>query len=190
MKMFWKILGMQNVYTAQAVKWVIDKKDGKRYDVGEGKLFVKKDYPKNLLESIENYYKGEHRYSFYYGVAFNNPPNRIERKGIFGATRRVYTRVHPQELEREYLNIFGLWKIKGLDLYTDKAATYIRDKITGKEYKRGERVLFFKEDMSPFPLAEHTDRYEYIYEDGFVSEPLTTKEYLREFHAALLFGRK
>lgn len=188
MKMFWEVIGMKNVYTGNFVKWVVDKKDGKRYDIGVGRLYLKKDYPKQLLESPENYYKGGCRYDFYYGVAFEQKPDRIEKKGFFGRERRVYSKVHPLSLETEYLDFFGLWKIEGLPLYTDKAVTYIRDKATGREYRRGERVLFFKEDMTPFPLAEHTDRYEYIYEDGYI-EPMQTNDYLREINAALLFRK-
>ena len=59
------------------------------------------------------------------------------------------------------------WKVLGMeDVYTDIAADYIRDKATGREYKRSERELFRGEDMTQFPLAEHTDKYEFIYEEA------------------------
>ena len=169
MKMFWEILGTKKkLYTGFAVKYIIDKKDGKRYYTGEGKLYKKQEYPKNLAENVWENGKG-YRYGFCYGVAADVKPDRIEKKSFFGKVRQVYTTINPKELEKEYLNLFGLWKIEGLNIYTNKAVAYIRDKRTGKEYPRGKRVLFHNEDMTPFPLAEHTDRYEYIYERGYIT---------------------
>lgn len=181
MKMFWEILGTKKkLYTGRAVKYIIDEKDGKKYYTGEGRLYKKKEYPKNLAENII-----PRRYDFYYGVAALRKPDRIEKKGFLGKIRHVYASVDPQQLEREYLDCFGLWKIEGLNVYTGCAADYFRDKLTGKEYRRSEdKVLFKNEDESPFPLAEHTDRYEYILELDS-SAHLTTNDYLREINTAL-----
>ena len=188
LKIFWSILGVKNgLYTGMAVKYIIDKKSGKKYYTGEGRLYKKKDYPQNLAENLLE------RYDFCYGVPAYREPDKMEKKGFFGKTRRIYTSVAPKSLEAEYLDLFGLWKIEGLDIYTDKAVDYIRDKTTGKEYRRGKRILFKNEDTTPFPLAEHTDRYEYIYEDNNCFSA-TKKDYLREINANLtintLFRRK
>ena len=182
MKIFWEILGVKKkLYTGRAVKYIIDTKDGKKYYTGEGRLYKKKEYPPNLAENIWG------RYNFYYGVPTFREPDQIETKGFFGKTRRIYTSSDPKSLEAEFLNFFGLWKIDGLDIYTNKAVDYIRDKNTGKEYRRGEIKLFYNEDIRPFPLAEHTDRYEYIYEDNNYFAP-TTDDYLREINVKLIMN--
>lgn len=190
MKMFWEVLGTKKkLYTGYAVKYVIDKKDGKRYETGKGKLYLKKDHPKNLAENVAGDYSYNARYDFCYGVPSDRKPDRIEKKGFFGGERHIYFSPPPKMLEREYLDWFGLWKIDGLDLYTDLAADYVRDKQTGREYRRGERVLFENEDTSPFPLAEHSDRYEYVLEINAVKGELNTNDYMREI-MAMHFLRK
>jgi hypothetical protein len=86
------------------------------------------------------------------------------------------------------LRLFGLWKIENLNLYTNKAVDYIRDKQTKKEYKRGERIFFRNEDTTPFPLAEHTNKYDFIYEMDDSSN-LTTNDYLREISVFSFFKK-
>ena len=188
MKIFWEILGTKKkLYTGMAVKYVIDKKNGKKYYTGNCRLYKQKEYPKNLAENQWE------QYDFCYGVPAFQQPDRIEKKGWFGQSRRIYSSVSPKTLEKEYLEIFGLWKIEELDLYTGMGIDYLRDKATGKEYSRGEMKLFKGEDDTPFPLAEHTNRYEYIYEiNNFYG--LTTEDYLREISTKLtinkLWGKK
>ena len=166
MKMFWKVLGMENDFYAKHV-WsrIVDKKTNITYEIGEGQFFLKKDYPQNIIENSNELFEDGHRYAFYGGGDVKY--DYIEEKGFFGKTRRVY--FTKKWLETEYIGLWGLWKVDGLDVYTDIVADYIRDKNTGKEYKRGERVLFQGEDLTPFPLAEHTENYEFIYErDSYV----------------------
>jgi hypothetical protein len=189
MKMFWKVLGMENdFYTGKACYQIVDRKNGISYEIGEGQLFLKKDYPKNIIENISDFFEGKLRYGIYY--KFSDQPDRVEKKGFFGKSRLIYTKVHPQQLETEYIGLFGLWEIEGLDVYTDIGADYIRDKTTGKEYKRGERKLFRDEDMTPFPLAEHTDKYEFIFE----REPTAPTNDLQEIRSILtvnsIFNKK
>lgn len=164
MKMFWKVLGMEDVYTEKACYRIVDKKTNMEYMIDEGRFFLKKDYPNNILENNMELFEGKFRYDYYYKIS--DKPDYIEKKGIFGKSRQVYSKVPTHLLGTKYEGLFGLWKIEDLDVYTDIAADYIRDKATGKEYKRSERELFRGEDMTPFPLAEHTDKYEFIYEEA------------------------
>ena len=189
MKLFWEVLGMRNTYTGFALKYVIDNKSGKRYNIGEGRLYKKKDYPKMLLEDRQELFNGRLRYSCYYGIAVEQKPDRIEKKGVFGANRRVYATVNPKTKEREFLSFFGLYKIEGLDVYTNQAVDYLRDKQTGIEYRRGERKVFYNEDQTPFPLAEHTDKYEYIYEDNVDVMQRKERDYLKEISDILFVDK-
>lgn len=188
MKMFWEILGVKKkLYTGQAVKYIIDSETGEKYYTGEGKLYKKKDYPKKLAENIFDVKQARFRYDFYYGVAVKRQPDRVEKTGLFGKERHVYYSVSPKDLEKEYMDRFGLWKIKGLNMYTDKAVDIIRDKRTGREYFRGDRKIFRNEDETPFPLVEHTNDYEFIYVmDG--EGVLSSDDYLREIYAGSLIG--
>jgi hypothetical protein len=161
MKMFWKVLGMENdFYTTSPYSKIVDRKTNVTYEIGDGQFFLKKDYPQNIIENINEFFEEELRYGFYGGGDVEY--DYIEKKGIFGKTRRVY--FSKNMLGKEYIGLWGLWKIDGLEVYTDIAADYIRDKSTGIEYVRGERILFRGEDLTPFPLAEHTDKYEFIFE--------------------------
>ena len=163
MKMFWKVLGMENdFYTTSAYSKIVDRKTNVTYEIGDGQFFLKKDYPQNIIENINEFFEEKLRYDFYGGGDVEY--DYIEKKGIFGKTRRVY--FSKNMLGKEYIGLWGLWKIDGLEVYTDIAADYIRDKSTGIEYVRGERILFRGEDLTPFPLAEHTDKYEFIFEQN------------------------
>ena len=191
MKIFWEILGTKKrYYTAKAVEYVIERKTGKKYYTGVGKMYKKEEYPKNLIENLCDFQNERCSYDFYYGVAAVQKPDRIEksRQDI----RHVYSSVHPKELEKEYLDFFGLWEIRGLNVYTDKAVDIIRDKKTGIEYPLGERKLFKNEDETPFPLAEHTDQYEFIYymsNSGGLSVKDDLKEINSWFITNALFGK-
>ena len=97
--------------------------------------------------------------------------------------------VNPKTKEREFLSFFGLYKIEGLDVYTNQAVDYLRDKQTGIEYRRGERKVFYNEDQTPFPLAEHTDKYEYIYEDNVDVMQRKERDYLKEISDILFVDK-
>lgn len=161
--MFWRIEGAeQPLYTGKSfVQYVVHKKTGKKYYCGEGLFYKKKNYPKKLLEDEGDFINGKMQciYDFYYNII---PPVRIEKRGLFKECR-VYS-VGRKDREEEYLDFFVLWKIEGLEptMYTCKPVDIIRDKRTGKEYKRGELVRFRNEDETPFPTAEYTDNFEYI----------------------------
>jgi hypothetical protein len=193
MKMFWEVLGVnKKLYTGKAVEYIIDNRNGKKYFLGTGRFYKKQEYPINLAENIWEHSKNRPRYEFFYNLPWHLEPDKIEKNGFFRKKRKVYSTFNSRELEKEYLGILGFWKIDGLDLYTGKAADYIRDKKTGIEYRRGEMELFSEENF-PFPLIEHTDLYEYIYETNEACS-LTQEDYLREINAVLttklIFNKK
>ena len=182
MKMFWPVLGLKNpFYTGKAASFVEDKKTGKCYMLGEGKWFYKKDYPKNLLETVYLPKSPQFRYDFHYDIPYLPKEPYFEKtKGIFKKKRKIYSPFCAQVLEKEFPDLVGFWKIEGLNLYTAKAADFIRDKVTKKEYRRGE-IVFFPENDFSFSLAEHTDDFEFIYE--ITKQAYLTKEdVLREAH--------
>ena len=180
MKIFWKVLGLKKaLYTGKAVEYITDIKTGKKYYVGEGRYYKAKSYPKELAESI---YPAQ--YNFYYGVSLEGQPDRIEKKGCGGKTRKIYEKVSPFLKEKEDIGIQGFWKVEGLNVYTACAADCIVEKKTGKEYRRGKMELFSDENEYPFPLAEHTDLYAYILEAPS-SSIFSTEERLREIDTAI-----
>lgn len=86
----------------------------------------------------------------------------------------------------------GLWKVKGTEpvLYTDKCADIIVDKRTGKEYLRGERVLF-KDKKVPAKI-EDSGNYEFVYlknKTTLQGKP-TTEDYAREIYVNSLLKKK
>lgn len=190
MKMFWKIEGTDKpLYTAKAyIKYIINKKTRKKYYCGEGKFYKKKNYPKNLAEDQWDIIKKKSQciYDFYYETI---PPTRIEKMGLFKA--RSISPAKPYEREKEYMNSFALWKIDGLvpTMYTWKKVDLIRDKRTGKEYKRGELVRFHNEDETPFPLVEYTDDFEYILIVEQGNNCIELKDYAREMWVNSLFRK-
>ena len=194
MKQFWEILGLKKkLYTGKAAAYVIDKKDGARYEVGAGKWCTTKEYPKNLLENICLPSTKEPRYEFHYAIPRFKEAERIEKKGFFGKTRRIVSPFCAETLEKEFPDCTGFWKIEELGLYTAQAAQFIRDKKTKKEYRQGNYRWFANKEDFPFPLAEHTDAFEFIYEfDNSCS--WTEKDALREirssFFTDLLFRKK
>ncbi len=180
MRMFWQIEGTRKpLFTGKAyVKYILNKKTGKKYNCGEGKFYKKKNYPKTLAEDQWDIAKRECIYDFYYEEL---PPSREEKFGLFKTKTYSISPAQPYEREKEYLNYFTLWKIEGLEptMYTWKDVDFIREKKTGKLYKRGELVRFRNEDETPFPLVEYTDDFEYILvrdNRGTIS----TKDYLRD----------
>lgn len=183
MKMFWPVLGLKKpFYTGKAANFVEDKKTGKCYKLGEGKWFYEKDYPKNLLETVYLPKFPQLRYEFHYDIPYLPKDLYFEKsKGIFGKKREVYSPFCAQVLEKEFPDLVGFWIIEGLNLYTAKAADFIRDKATKKEYRRGEFMLFSNNDFS-FSLAEHTDDFEFIYEINEQAH-LTKEEVLRETYS-------
>jgi len=189
MKVFWQVLGMkQKTYTGKAAQYVIDTKSGKRYEIGNGKWFKKEGYPKNLLEKSP-------RYVFHYAIPLSPQiPDRIAKKGLFGKKRNITTPFCAQTLEREHNHLPAFWEIEGLSLYTAKAADFIRGTATGKEYRRGEIKIFSRTEELPFPLAEQTEGYEFIYEENGDGASWTEKDELREIRGGLLgrilFGGK
>lgn len=77
----------------------------------------------------------------------------------------------------------GLWKLRGSSppLYTNKAADIIIHKPTGKEYLRGERVLFGEGNLPT--TVESTGEYEFIYVTNKAKRgDMTEAEMLREIH--------
>ena len=93
----------------------------------------------------------------------------------------MYTGGYPTYFENAFGEtqlLYGAWRIVGLNLYTSLAVNYVRDKVTGKEYPRGEIEVFYKERPDILPYAEHLNRYELIYE--IEAPPLGTNDYLRE----------
>lgn len=185
MKLFWKVLGLKkNCYTGKAVSFVVDKKNGKRYEIGEAKWYQKKDYPKNLLEDVLLNHKGDCRYAFHYALPFSSKEKEyIERKGFFRKERCVTSPFCASTFECELPDVGAFWVVEELNMYTAKAADFIRDKETGKEYPRGE-LKFFSDGIFPFPLAEHTDKYEFIYE---LSDNVSTdSDLLRELFVSSL----
>lgn len=185
MKLFWKVLGIKNnYYTGKAVSFVVDKKTGRRYEIGEAKWYKTKDYPKNLLEKVLLNNSDECRYEFHYALPFSSKEkDYIEKTGFFGKKRRVSSPFCAETFEREFSDLAAFWAIEGLNAYTAKAADIIRDKETGKEYHRG-KIEFFSNEEIPFPLTEHTDKYEFIYE--LSSNVSTDGDLLREVSTSLL----
>lgn len=196
MRMFWPVLGLKKpFFTAKAAAFVEDKKTGKHYKLGEGKWYKTKNYPKNLLEKVCLPHSLTPRYEFHYDIPYiSKEQPRIEKtKGLFGKKREVSSPFCAAILEREHSDLASFWKIEGLNLYTAKAADFIRDKATKKEYRRGEIVLFSEDDSPSIALAEHTDNFEFIYEINEQVQ-LTKDDVLREaygfFIGSTIFGKK
>ena len=185
MRMFWKIEGTRKpLYTGKAfVKYIVHRKTGKKYYCGEGKFYKKKNYPQFLAEDQWDSIQREFLYDFHYE---ERPPIRVEKAGFFKEYR--VSSVKGYEREREYLNCFTLWEIDGLSptMYTWKDVDIIRDKRTGKEYKRGKLVKFRNEDETPFPLAEYTDDFEYLLEINNASS-IGNPDYLKDIWVSNLF---
>ena len=58
MKMFWKVLGMENdFYTTSAYSKIVDRKTNVTYEIGDGQFFLKKDYPQNIIENINEFFE-------------------------------------------------------------------------------------------------------------------------------------
>ena len=175
MKYFWEVLDTKpKLYTDKAYRLIVDKKTGKEYRLSEPRLFLEKEYPKKII----NFFTHNGRYDFY---SYPEQKPRIEKNGLFGNERRIYSGGYPTNFECSFEDtklFYGAWRIQGLSLYTNKAVDFIRDKITGKEYPRGEMELFYEERPDILPYVEFLNRYELIYE--IEAPPLGTNDYLRE----------
>jgi len=79
----------------------------------------------------------------------------------------------------------GCWVLKGTEppLYTRKAADIIKHKQTGKEYIRGDFILFDEKKLPD--RIENTDEYEFIYIKD--KSEMELEDYLREIYVQNLF---
>lgn len=179
MRVYWLIGELEKpLYTAKAVRIIMDKQTGKEYTPSRMEFFKKNDAPKVLAEDTG-------KYDFF-------PMQReshIEKVGLF-RKRTVITKVSLPIDQKELMGVQGFWPIEGFEpiTYTNKACDRIRCKATNKEYKLGKRVLF-KDENYPFPLAEHTDKFDFIYY-GTPNTPMTQEDYACEIWVNHLFDSK
>lgn len=178
MRVYWKIeTEKETLYTAYAVTKVVDKKTYKEYVPGEMAVLKKNEAPKVLVEDTGKYdlHIKEERFHF-------------ERRGLFGK-QKVFTQLSGREFCKEFTGMNSFWEIEGTSpvIYTQKACDLFRDKETKQLYKRGEIKIFWDEDY-PMPLAEHMDRFDFIY---FVKDaPMTQEDYAREIWARGVFRKR
>ncbi|MDE7453572.1 MAG: hypothetical protein K2N22_04110 [Clostridia bacterium] len=178
MRVYWLIEGLDKpLYTAKAARLVKDKETGKEYKLGKMVALKKSNAPKILAEDTG-------KYEFYRRME----EVHYEKAGLF-RKRKVVTKAALQTIQKELTGIQYFWIIDGYSpkTYTKKACDLVRDKATGKTYKRGDFVKFADEEY-PFPLAEHTDNFDFIY-DADSCSPMTQEDYMGEIWVNTLFGK-
>ena len=186
MRAYWRIEGVNKpLYTALPAKVVIDKKSGRKYQTGEMIFLKKADAPKKLIEDEVG------RYDY---IPLRNE-SHIE--GFFRKIT-VITKTFPTAdfQRKDQSGSSGLWVIDGLTptTYTAEPCTFIRDRVTGKKYKRGKYILFHNEEEYPdfANLAEYSGKYDIIYNWVFkqtTSGDITQEDYVREIWTQSLFKK-
>lgn len=145
MRRFWKIEGL-NAYTSYAAYKVQDRQTGKIY-MTKMVVLKKSQYPKELLD-----FSG--RFS-YFGMV-----EEAHVKGVF----KKRTIVTKPKLDFKQEEIVGAYAIQGISgLFTQTKCVYIRDKLTGKKYRRG-KFQTFKDENCDIKFAELTGEYDLIFD--------------------------
>ena len=186
MRAYWLLEGVEEpLYTAYPARIVIDKKTGREYQTGKMVFLKKSDAPKNLIENEEG------RYDYVLLRDEEHVEGKIRK-------RTVITKSFPtKDFQRQDVcRLLGFWIIKGLNptTYTRKACTYIRDKATGKKYKRGKCVLFRAEEEYPdfANLAEYSGKYDIVHNcviNQSTSGGMTQEDYVREIWMQNVFKK-
>lgn len=186
MRAYWLIEGVDKpLYTAYPARIVIDKKTGREYQTGKMVFLKKADAPKNLIENEVG------RYDYI---------RLRDEEHIEGNFRKitVITKSFPTAdfQKKDICGLLGLWIVEGLNptTYTQRACTYIRDKATGKKYKRGAHILFRTEEEYPdfANLAEYSGKYDIVYNWVFnqsTNGDMTQEDYVREIWAQSIFKK-
>ena len=179
MRAYWTVEGFkERKFTALPAREIIDTKTGQRYPTSNMVFLKRSEAPKKLIED-------EHKYDY----VLLRDESHLEKKGLFRKIT-VVTKVYPtQDFQREDpCKSHGLWVIEGLTptIYTNKACDFIRDRKTGKLYKRGEMVLFKKEEDYPDfnnSVAEYSGKFDIIYNTVFNQQygsgEMSQTDYLR-----------
>lgn len=178
MRLYWIIEGLANpLYTAMAAEKVRDKETGQEYKLEKFVVLKKQDAPKILAEDTG-------KYEFRPRIE----ESHTEKAELF-RKRKVITKLALPLHQEEVMGSKGYWIIEGIvpPLYTDEPCDFVRSKETGKKYKRGQRKLF-KDENYPLPLAEHLDKYDFIYESRGTT--MTQEDYIREMWVNTTLDKK
>ncbi len=180
MRVYWKIKGTRApLYTTYRVEKIVDKTTLSSYFPGDMVVFKKNEAPKALAENDDRYQLFVKQSEFH-----------IERRGLF-KKQKVYTQLPGDAMREEIIGKKGFYVIEGIvpPIYTSKACDIVRDKVTKQEYRRGDMKIWWTEDY-PMPLAEHLDKFDFIYFIHEDERPMTQDDYTREIWARGLFRKR
>lgn len=182
MRAYWPIVGLEPLMTAYSAGVVVDRKTGKEYPTGDIVFLKKCDAPKQLVENLSDKYK----------FICAKEEKHIETEGFFRHKITVITKTVKPPFEGDQ-NLTLFWVIEGLKptVYTSRACTWVRDRKTGKKYKRSEKGEIFRDESFPevSQLAEYSGKFDIIYDHVSQStlSSLSSEDYLRDIWVTKLF---